>query len=177
MLKKQQLIRDDPGRPDFCARCATPLSQQEHGGRERPTCPRCGWTYYARNATGAALGIERDGRLLLVRRAHAPYAGWWMLPAGFVEYADSAEDTAVREALEETGLTVRLTGLWGLYFGADDPRNVAHLVVYGAEVLAGTPTPGDDAAEVRFFAPDELPEQIAFEGQRAAIADWVRRQR
>jgi len=164
----------DPGRPAFCARCATPLVEEERGGLQRPVCPRCGWVYYARNATGAALLVEREGRVLLVRRAHEPFRGWWMLPAGFVEYGESAAETVVREAIEEVGLEVRLDGLFGVYFGADDPRNVAHLIVYRA-LAEGEPRPGDDAEAAAFFAPDALPANIAFEGQRAALRDWVRR--
>jgi ADP-ribose pyrophosphatase YjhB (NUDIX family) len=121
------------------------------------------------------VGIEREGQVLLVRRRHEPYQGWWMLPAGFVEYGDSAEETGVREALEETGLAVRLTGLWGVYFGVDDPRNVAHLIVFGAVAVGGSPRPGDDASELAFFPPERLPERIAFEGQWAALRDWAGR--
>jgi ADP-ribose pyrophosphatase YjhB (NUDIX family) len=162
----------DPGRPDFCARCATRLVEEGRGGLPRPVCPRCGWVYYARNATGAALLMERDGRVLLVRRAHEPFQGWWMLPAGFVEYGERAEETVVREAAEEAGLQVRLNGLFGVYFGADDPRNVAHLIVYRA-LAEGEPRAGDDAAEVAFFAADALPERIAFQSQRDALRDWA----
>lgn len=170
-----EMLAADPGRPDFCARCATPLDQRLHGGRLRPTCPRCGWVYFAKNATGAAIGVERDGNLLLVRRRHDPYHGWWMLPAGFVEYGESAEQTAVREAMEETGLAVQLTGLWGVYFGTDDPRNVAQLIVYGAKTDESAPVAGDDASDVGFFPPQQLPDQIAFAGHRAAIGDWLQR--
>ena len=87
----------------------------------RPVCPACGWVYYAKNATGAALAVIEHEQVLLVRRAHEPYKGQWMLPAGFVEYGEFAEESAVREAEEETGLRVEVTGLWGLYFGTDDP--------------------------------------------------------
>ena len=170
-----RLLELDPGRPDFCARCGCPVAVRERDGRARPYCPRCGWVYFAKNATGAAIGIEQDGALLLVQRKHDPYHGWWMLPAGFVEYGDSAEDTAVREAHEETGLDVRLTGLWGVYFGVDDPRNAAHLIVYGATVTGGSLAPGDDAEALAFFPAAGLPAQIAFAGQRAAIRDWVAR--
>src|SRR5690242_19964708 len=104
----------DPGRPEYCARCATRLREIERGGRLRPACPDCGWVYYARPATGAAVLVTRGDEILLVQRAHPPYLAEWMLPAGFVEYGEFAEDTAVREALEETGLVVRLTGLFGV---------------------------------------------------------------
>ena len=150
---------------------------QARGGRARPTCPACGWVYYARNATGAALLLERDGKLLLSRRAHEPFKGGWALPAGFVEYGDSALETVVREAEEEVGLRVRAGELFGVYFGADDPRNVSHLIVYRVEG-EGEPAPGDDVDAVGFFGPHELPENLVFESQRAAIADWLaRRQR
>lgn len=164
----------DPGEPRYCAKCGHALTDRAHGGRTRPHCPACGWTYYARNALGAAVAILSDDgqRILLVQRAHEPYDGWWMLPAGFVEYGDCAADTAVREAEEETGLRVELTGLRGLYFGVDDPRDVSHLAVYDARVVGGQPTPGDDACALAFFGPSELPERIAFQGQREAIRDW-----
>jgi 8-oxo-dGTP diphosphatase len=164
----------DPNRPAFCARCGSRLEERERGGLARPVCPECGWVYYARNATGAALLLERDGKLLLIRRAHDPLRGWWMLPAGFVEYGDSAEQTVVREAQEEVGLAVRVRDLFGVYFGADDPRDVAHLVVYRVEG-EGEPVAGDDAAEARFFGRDEIPAQIAFAAQRLAIQEWARR--
>ena len=163
----------DPGRPRYCGRCATPLTEQERGGLLRPVCPACGWVYYAKPALGAAALIETAEGVLLVQRKHDPYRGWWMLPAGFVEYGEFAQDTAVREAEEETGLRVRLTGLRGLYFGTDDPRTVAHLAVYGAVPIGGAVRAGDDAADVRAFPPDGLPKQIAFRGHRLALADWA----
>jgi 8-oxo-dGTP diphosphatase len=142
----------------------------------RPRCPACGWVYYAKNALGAALLIVEDGKVLLVQRAHEPYLGQWMLPAGFVEYGEFAEESAVREAEEETGLDVALDGLWGFYFGTDDPRNVAHLAVYAARRVGGTLRAGDDASDARFFPRDALPEQIAFQAHRRTLADWQRDQ-
>jgi 8-oxo-dGTP diphosphatase len=164
----------DPSRPGHCARCGTLTREEDRGGRRRPVCPACGWVYYAKNATGAALAIIEDERVLLVRRAHEPYKGQWMLPAGFVEYGEFAEESAVREAEEETGLKVQVTGLWGLYYGTDDPRNVAHLAVYEARRVGGTLQAGDDADEVGFFGPADLPAEIAFQAHRRALADWQR---
>jgi 8-oxo-dGTP diphosphatase len=164
----------DPGRPSFCARCGAPTAVESRGGRARPVCGRCGWVYYARSALGAAVGIERPEGILLVQRAHEPYQGQWMLPAGFVEYGEFAEETAIREAQEETGYAVELTGLWGLYFGIDDPRNVAHLAVYGARIVGGDPRAGDDAVALDFFPRGGLPQQIAFQGHRRALAEWER---
>ncbi|MBI2864010.1 MAG: NUDIX domain-containing protein [Chloroflexi bacterium] len=163
----------DPGQPEFCGRCTTKMEPVERGGRPRPVCPQCGWTYFARPAFGAAVLIEVEEKILLVRRGHDPYGGWWMLPAGFVEYDEWAAETAVREALEETGLEVRLSKLYGLYYGSDDPRNPSHLAVFHAEVVGGQLRAGDDAAELGFFSPLEIPRNIAFHGQRVAIAEWI----
>ena len=162
----------DPSRPGHCARCGALTEEGDRGGRLRPRCPACGWVYYAKNALGAALMIVQDGRVLLVQRAHEPYLGQWMLPAGFVEYGEFAEECAVREADEETGLAVELDGLWGFYYGTDDPRNVAHLAVYAARRTGGTLAAGDDAMAAQFFGPDELPAQIAFRAHRRSLADW-----
>jgi len=132
-----------------------------------------GWTYYAKPSLGAAVLIEEGGRVLLVRRAHEPVAGWWTLPAGYVEYGEAADETAAREAMEETGLVVSLTGLHGIFAGFGDPRGAGHLVVFYARRVAGEPVAGDDAAEVRWFAADEIPTEIAFEGSRKALAAWL----
>ena len=164
----------DPGQPSFCARCGQPTRIESRGGRRRPVCVACGWVYYARNALGAAVAIESPDGILLVQRAHEPYRGQWMLPAGFVEYGEFAEECAIREAKEETGYRVELTGLWGLYFGTDDPRNVSHLAVYGARIVGGEPQPGDDAIALALFKRGALPAQIAFQGHRRALADWER---
>ena len=167
------LYLPDPGEPHFCARCATALEPRSDGGRPRPHCPRCGWTYYAKPSLGAAVLIEEDGRILLVRRAHEPFRDWWSLPAGYVEYGEDAPQTAAREALEETGLVVSIDGIHGIFAGFGDPRGAGHLAVFRASRLAGNPIAGDDAAEARWFAPDEIPTEIAFEGSRKAISAWL----
>lgn len=164
----------DPGRPRYCARCAAPLIEEERSGRLRPRCPRCGWVYYAKNALGAAVLIERAGQVLLVQRAHEPYQGDWKLPAGFVEYGEEAASSAVREAEEECALAVEVDGVFGTYFGTDDPRNPSYLLVYRAHTLdsQAEPTAGDDACAVRWSAPGHLPPNIAFAAHRRALADW-----
>lgn len=167
------LFLPDPGEPRFCGRCAHPLELRADGGRDRPRCPECGWTYYAKSALGAAALIEEEGRVLLIRRAFEPYRGWWMLPAGFVEYGEDAAETAVREAREETGLVVEIDGFAGIYFGAGDPRGASHLAVFRARRLGGALAADDDAAEARWFGPDEVPDEIAFEAHRKAISRWA----
>ena len=67
--------------------------------------------------------ILKENDLLLIRRGREPFRGKWALPGGFIEYGETAEEAAVREAAEETGLTVELEGILGVYSDPNrDPR-------------------------------------------------------
>ena len=162
----------DPGRPSYCGRCAAALHKRADGGVVRPVCPQCGWVYYAKNAVGAGVLIADGDRILLVQRRDEPQQGQWQLPAGFVEYGERPEETAVRESLEEVGLRVKVSGLVGAYFVADDPRTAGILLVYRAAVTGGDLQAGDDAMAAAFFRRGALPQQIAFQAHREALRDW-----
>jgi ADP-ribose pyrophosphatase YjhB (NUDIX family) len=116
--------------------------------------------------------ICRDGRICLVRRAVRPRLGDWTLPAGFLEYEETAQECARREIREETGLKVELSDLLGVYMGFDDSRQHAVLILFWTkEVEPLVPVAGDDADEVGFFAPGNIPENIAFRAHREALDD------
>jgi 8-oxo-dGTP diphosphatase len=94
-------------------------------------------------------------RVVLVERRNPPLG--WALPGGFVDYGETLEAAAVREAREETGLEVRLLDLVGCY---SDPRRDARQHTISAVYLAaaeGEPVGGDDAARAQAFAWDALP--------------------
>lgn len=95
--------------------------------------------------------------VVLVERANEPYG--WALPGGFVDYGEPCERAAVREALEETGLEVVLTGLLGVYSDPErDPRHHTMSVVYTARTDAPEAIrAGDDAAKARFWPLENLP--------------------
>jgi len=144
---------------------------QERFGRQRPVCPRCGWIYFADPKVAAAVIVEQDGRLLLVRRTMKPHIGAWTLPAGFVDAGEDPARAAEREALEETGFQVRVTRLLDVISGREHPSGADIVLVYLAEITGGLLQPGDDADQAEFFLPDSFP-PLAFEATRKAVERW-----
>jgi ADP-ribose pyrophosphatase YjhB (NUDIX family) len=105
--------------------------------------------------------IECEGGVVLIERKNPPLG--WALPGGFVDYGESLESAAVREAKEETGLDIELRRQFHTYSAPDrDPRHHTITTVYiaGAE---GKPRGGDDAADARVFSRDTLPEPVVFD--------------
>ncbi len=130
------------------------------------TCPSCGHEIpFYRNpvpTVDVVIFIPGQGVVLVARKNPPP---GWALPGGFVDYGETVERAAVREAFEETGLAVTLTGLVGVYSDPKrDPRMHTISVVYTAEVANPKAlNAGDDAAEARIFPLDKLPAKLAFD--------------
>jgi 8-oxo-dGTP diphosphatase len=160
---------------EYCPKCATKLKSRSTGDRPRPTCPACGFVFYLNPVVGAGALVEKEGRVVLVRRGVGPKAGYWSLPAGYVEADEMAEDAAVREMEEETGLEIEIDDLLGVYsFGREPQTGV--LILYSAHLVGGELRAGDDAQEVQTFDPTDMPpdDQIAFRTHLQALRDWRR---
>jgi 8-oxo-dGTP diphosphatase len=132
----------------------------------------CDYIYYHNPIPAAGAIVVDKGKILMVKRAVMPKIGWWCIPAGFMEWSEHPSDTAVRELKEETGLVVRLTSLFEIYSGQDDPRMNAVLILYLARAVGGKLAARDDALEVAYFPFDSLPEKIAFASHRQALKDY-----
>lgn len=158
-----------PEDAQYCPRCATPLTFRPAFGGERPVCPACGYVHFRDPKVAAAVLIEREGRVLLVRRYNVPQAGLWSLPAGFVDAGEDPAEAAARECLEECGLRVRIVGLMDVIFGHEHPRGADIVIVYRGEIEGGQMLAGDDADAVAFFPLDELP-PLAFAATRKVLS-------
>jgi len=80
---------------NYCIRCGTALRLEHHFDRQRPTCPNCGWVYFPDPKVAAAVLIEKDDQVLLVRRAVDPRRGKWTLPAGFIDAGEDLDQDAI----------------------------------------------------------------------------------
>ena len=156
----------------YCPRCGAEMVEKKIDHKTRKVCPVCKFVFYHNPVPAAGVVIEKDNKVLLVKRKYEPYKGDWCFPAGFMEYDESPEKCAIRETKEEINLDVELDGLFGVYSGKDDPRTHAVLVMYWAKVKGGKLKPGDDAEEVEFFAREEIPQNIAFLAHRQIIKEF-----
>ena len=156
----------------YCSECGARLGYKAMEGRRRAYCPRCGKVFYEQLKVGAGCLVEREGRLLLLRRARAPFEGKWNLPAGYVEIDEEPSETAVRETEEETGLQVEVGELVGLYFFDDDPRGNGLLIVYRCKVVGGEMRETAEGREGTFFSREALPDDLAGGGHDRAIREW-----
>lgn len=152
----------------FCPRCGARLIQRHEFGRERPVCPDCGWLFFDDPKVAAAILLERGDQVLLVRRVNEPFRGAWSLPAGFVDGGEDPARAAERECLEETGLTVRATGVLDIIAGREHPRGADFVIVYQGKILSGDVTAGDDADLAEWFDRAALP-PLAFRATKAVL--------
>jgi 8-oxo-dGTP diphosphatase len=127
----------------------------------RPVCP----------PIAADVITEIDDRIVLIERKNIPYG--WAIPGGFVDFGETVEQAAIREAREEISLDVELRALLGIYSRPNrDPRGQTISVVYIGRA-SGTPVAQDDAKAVGLFFPDQPPAPLAFD-HAAILADYMR---
>jgi len=154
----------------ICPRCGAELVLEPG----RAHCRSCDSHYYANSAPAVEGLLERDGKVLLSKRGIDPRRGFWDLPGGFLEEGEPPLAGLAREFLEETGLDVRVRDWLGTHLEPYD-----HYYVLGMTWVVeadGEPVAADDAEELRFFAPDELPAEMAFPHQDEVLRVWAARQ-
>ena len=115
--------------------------------------------------------IRVKGGIILIERKNPPYG--WALPGGFVDYGESLEQAAVREAKEETSLDVDIIRQFHSY---SDPSRDARLHTITTVFIAvsdGKPEAADDASNIGVFDPNNLPENMAFD-HADIIRDYIK---
>ena len=134
-------------------------------------CPKCGNNIemYRNPVPTVDVIIEYEGGIVLVLRKNPPPG--WALPGGFVDYGETVDEAARREAREETNLELSSLRMFSVYSDPNrDPRMHTITTVFIAEGM-GRLKEGDDAAQVQVYAAEGLPEEMAFD-HRDIIADY-----
>ena len=120
--------------------------------------------------------FDDDSNFILIKRLNEPYKDCWALPGGFVEYGESVETAAVREAKEETSIDVELIDLVNVYSEPDrDPRGHTVTVAYTAKGDFNAKKADSDAKDIGIFSQDDLGQlEIAFD-HRKIITDCIKK--
>ena len=159
----------------FCPKCGGTLSRQllKPNEPKRLVCGSCAFIFYDDPKVAACTIPVIQGKILLLQRGIEPGYGKWVFPGGFLDRGERVEDAAIRETLEETGLTVEVGPLLNAY---SYPGYPVVVLVYPATVLAGEPQALDETLAVQLFAPADIPwSELAFPSTADALTEYLER--
>ncbi len=138
-------------------------------GHERLFCKNCNQPLYENPIPASCLVvIDKDEKILLVKRSVEPKKGFWCLPGGFMELGETPELAALRELKEETGLSGKIEILLGVDSNNSAQYKTVLMVGYLVKSYSGIHKAGDDACELGYFHVNDMPE-IAFESHKNFI--------
>mgnify|MGYP001305484668 CR=1 FL=1 len=140
----------------FCVRCggSVGLTRPPEEDRDRHVCAACGHIHYLNPKVVVGAVCHWQDKLLLCRRAIPPRAGFWTIPAGFMELGETAEEGAMREAWEEARARIAIAALLAAY---SVPRIEQVQLLYRARLLDPAVEPGPESLEVTLVGWDEIP--------------------
>jgi len=155
----------------YCSSCGGTVSLRvpKDDNRERHICDDCGVVHYRNPQLVVGCVVERDGKILLCKRAIEPRYGYWTVPAGFMELGETAAGGAARETLEEALATIELGHLFAMVDVVDAGQ--VHLFFTGK--LVGDYGAGEESLESAMFSEDEIPwDDIAFQSGTFALQKY-----
>ncbi len=148
----------------YCPRCAAPLITEFIGGRDRLRCSAegCGYVFFGDFSIGCGGVVVRDGKVLLVQRAHDPGKGWWQIPGGYVEADEAVADAVERECLEEAGVRAEVVDVVGFRHSIGGPGAIGGpstniYIVFRLRPLEGEPVcDGVESSAAGYFSLEEI---------------------
>lgn len=155
--------------------CGGRLRRTLEEGRRRLRCRGCGWTFYNNPIPAAVALVVRGRKILLGRRAAAPFEGTWDLPGGFLESGETPEAALRRELKEELGVEVRSARFLGFFRETYGPGGFPILaIVYRVQLSSGRLVTASDVSELRWFDRERLPfKEISFPSMRKALRQFA----
>lgn len=146
----------------FCSTCGQGLevSRPEGDDRERHVCPGCSTIHYVNPKIVVGSVCTLGDRLLICRRAIEPRAGFWTIPAGYMELDETAEEGARREAWEEARARIEIEGLLAVY----SVKRINQVqLLYRARLLDEAVAAGPESLEVQLIPWSAIPwDELAF---------------
>jgi ADP-ribose pyrophosphatase YjhB (NUDIX family) len=156
---------------NYCSHCGQTVSWKLPDGdtHERWICDSCGRIHYQNPLPVVGCVPERDGKILLCKRAIEPRYGFWTVPAGFMELGESTAQGARRETLEEACAEVEI----GHLFAVVDVIDAGQVHFFYTAKLIGDFSPGAESLDVRLFSEEEVPwDDIAFHSGSYALKKY-----
>ena len=155
----------------YCSSCGGNITYKtpKDDNRERAICDDCGIVHYRNPLIVVGCVAEKDGKVLLCRRAIEPRYGHWTVPAGFMELGETLAQGAARETQEEALADVEI----GHQFASVDMTGAGQVHVFFTGKLKGGYGVGEESLESALFAEDEIPwDDLAFESGRFALEKY-----
>jgi ADP-ribose pyrophosphatase YjhB (NUDIX family) len=148
---------------NYCSHCGSSKLHQKQPTEDthkRIVCDECARVHYHNPTIICGCIIEQDDKVALCLRAIEPQKNTWTIPAGYLEFGESTEAAAQREALEETGMEVEIRELYSVF-------NVQHMhqvyIIYRAQFVQKNQEMGHESLAVKWFTEQTLPaEQLAY---------------
>lgn len=158
----------------YCSLCGKKLKQRSDGNL---ACTGCAFINYRNPRPTATALVLYKNKLLLTKRARAPYKGSWDLPGGFIDRGEDPQEAVVRELKEETGLDITIKRILGIYpdeytHGPDSFHTLC--LIYIATARTASLGAFDDVSESKWFAQNDMPKKIAFKSNQRAIKDFLK---
>ena len=157
---------------NYCSDCGGRVSRRipENDTLSRWICDECGTVHYQNPLIVVGCVAERNGKILLCKRAIEPRYGCWTVPAGFMELGETVAGCAARETLEEACATVEL----GHMFASVDVVDAGQVHLFFTGKLVSDYGIGDESLEVGLFGEDEIPwDEIAFQSGKFALRKYI----
>lgn len=156
----------------YCSNCGALVSRivPEGDNRERWVCPECNVVHYQNPRIVVGCVPEKDGEILLCKRAIEPRLGYWTVPAGFMELNETIAEGAARETLEEACAEVEI----GHLFASVDVPQAGQVHMFFTAKLLGGHAVGEETLETAMYGFDDIPwGDIAFQSGRFALEKYL----
>ena len=156
---------------NYCSKCGASVSRKtpDNDTHERWVCDDCGVIHYQNPLIVVGCVAERNGKVLLCKRAIEPRHGYWTVPAGFMELGETLAGGAARETLEEACATVEL----GRLFASVDVIDAGQVHLFFEGRLVSDYGVGEESLEVAMFGEEEIPwDDIAFQSGTFALKKY-----